>query len=108
MLGGPVSNGHQVAGSGGFPRGNQFPGAAVPTPQSLYAQPPAAPYARAPPQPLGTHPLSGNSPSTAPSMPPPATFPGAPHGRPAVSGLSYGPPSAQVCPHKVMVYVLVM
>uniref|UniRef100_A0A1J3HXG5 Protein transport protein Sec24-like n=6 Tax=Noccaea caerulescens TaxID=107243 RepID=A0A1J3HXG5_NOCCA len=86
MLGGPVSNGHQMAGSGGFPRGNQFPGAAT-TPQALHQQPPAAPFARAPPQPLG-----------APSFPPPATFPGAPHGRPAVSGLPYGPPSGQVAP----------
>ncbi|EOA15938.1 hypothetical protein CARUB_v10004032mg [Capsella rubella] len=101
MLGGPVSNGHQMAGSGGFPRGTQFPGAAVTTPQAPYAQPPSAPFARPPPQPLGAHPRSGNSqltPSTPPSMPPPATFPGAPHGRPAVSGLPYGPPSSQVAP----------
>lgn len=99
MLGGPVSNGHQLTGSGGFPRGTQFPGAAVTTPQAPYMRPPSAPFARAPPQPLGTHSLSGNPPlnlSSAPSMPPPATFPGAPHGRPAVSGLPYGPPSAQV------------
>ncbi|CAH2077179.1 unnamed protein product [Thlaspi arvense] len=94
MPGGPVSNGHQMVGSGGFPRGSQFPGAAVSAQQALYAQPPAAPFARAPPQPLGAHSL----PSTPPLMSPPATFPGAPHGRPAVSGLPYGPPSAQVPP----------
>jgi protein transport protein SEC24 len=74
-------------------------------------RPPSAPYARTPPQPLGSHSLSGNpplTPFTAPSMPPPATFPGAPHGRPAVSGLPYGPPSAQVCRDTVMVYILAM
>ncbi|CAN8327041.1 unnamed protein product [Cochlearia groenlandica] len=90
--GGPVGNGYQMTASGGYPRGNQFPGGAALTPQPLYAQPPAGPFARGPPQPLG-----------APSMPPPpTTFPGAPHGRPAVSGSPYGPPSGQVCPHKVM------
>ncbi|CAN7070027.1 unnamed protein product [Brassica oleracea var. botrytis] len=104
MLGGPVSNGPpQVAGSGGFQRGPQFPGAAVSTPQAApYAQPPGSPFTRPPPQPLGAHPLSGNSPlapSAASSMPPPpATFPGAPYGRPAVSGSPYGPPSGQVAP----------
>jgi len=111
MIGGPVSNGHQMVGSGGFPRGTQFPGAAVTTPQAPYVRPPSAPYARTPPQPLGSHSLSGNpplTPFTAPSMPPPATFPGAPHGRPAVSGLPYGPPSAQVCRDTVMVYILAM
>lgn len=89
MLGGPVSNGPQVASSGGFPRGPQFPGGAVSTPQSPYAQPPASPFVRAPPQPLG-------APQSAPPSMLPPTFPGAPHGRPAVSGLPYGPPSGQV------------
>ncbi|KAJ4872629.1 Protein transport protein Sec24-like [Raphanus sativus] len=91
MLGGPVSNGPQVASSGGFPRGPQFPGGAVSTPQSPYAQPPASPFVRAPPQPLG-------APQSAPPSMLPPTFPGAPHGRPAVSGLPYGPPSGQVAP----------
>ncbi|XP_010436286.1 PREDICTED: protein transport protein Sec24-like At4g32640 [Camelina sativa] len=67
MLGGPVSNGHQMAGSGGFPRGSQFPGGAVTTPQTPYAQPPSRPFPRA---------CLPYGPPSAQVAPPPLGFPG--------------------------------